>query len=301
MLGVRLFSFVYSGKRVKRYLICIYKTLLTLMRANPKIVFAQNPSLILNYLLIIARIFFRYQLVSDAHYAGVIAYNGNGLMQKALDLSNKLVDLVIVTNADHAEYIHNIGGKAVICEDPLPDIMKYNAHEDDSGKTVFYICSYDIDEPYDLAFKAARVLSRDNFKFLVSGNYKKANINPDDYPHITFLGYLPEAEYYTQFFQSNIILDLTDNENCLLCGAYEAMAAQRPLVVSDTLCLRSYFTKGTIFAKHDVNSIVNAVIQAYRERATLKIGISAWRESIYDHQNIRILNINRALGLPENS
>jgi glycosyltransferase involved in cell wall biosynthesis len=299
LLGVQFYPFVCNGNRVKRYLICTFKTLLTLMRGNPRIVFAQNPSLILNYILLIARIFFRYKLVSDAHYAGVIAFNGNSLIQRALDLCNRLVDLVIVTNTEHLAYIHNIGGKAIVCEDPLPDIGQYYADENISEKTVFYICSYDIDEPYDAAFEAARLLSKEDFKFFVTGNYKKANLVPSDYPHITFLGYLPKAEYYTKLFQTNIVLDLTDNENCLVCGAYEAMTAERPLVVSDTICLKNYFTKGTVFTKNDKNSIADAIRQAYRNRSTLKKEIADWKQSIYAHQDARVSDIYRVLEIPK--
>ncbi|MFT5728833.1 MAG: glycosyltransferase involved in cell wall biosynthesis [Desulforhopalus sp.] len=297
MLGVRLFTFVCRGNRIKRYLFCIVKSFLTLIKERPTIVFAQNPSIVLNYFLIFVRPLFSFKLVSDAHFAGIIAFNGNRFLQKALDISNRLADLVIVTNPQHARHIRGIGGRAVICEDPLPDIAKYYAEENNSEKTVFYICSFDIDEPYTMAFSAFKLLLQENFKFLVTGNYMKVGIDPDDYPHINFLGFLPEADFYGKLFESNVILDLTENENCLLCGAYEAMMAERPLVTSDTSSLRNYFDKGTIYTSHDEKNIASAIKYAYQDRANLAKDIREWKVDIQCKQKGRLLDIVRELEL----
>lgn len=294
LLGAKLFAFVYGGNRFKRYLICLSKTLKVLLQERPKVIFAQNPSIILIYFLIFARLFFKYKLVSDAHFAGVMAFNGNIIFQKALDVCNYLVDMVIVTNTEHVRYIDKIGGKAAICEDPLPDISRYFT-EEESGKRVFYICSYDVDEPYAIAFKAAELLATDNFKFYVSGNYNKAKLNPSNYPSVNFLGYVSECDYYTKLYQSNVVLDLTESDNILLCGAYEAMAAEKPFVTSDTKCLRNYFNKGTVFTKHDETSIAQAVRKAYKDRLILINEISNWKATISEHQNNRIMNIYRVL------
>jgi glycosyltransferase involved in cell wall biosynthesis len=296
MLGAKLITIINSGNRLKRYALCLLQTLLTIVKERPKIVFAQNPSIVLNYFLLLAKLFFRYRIVSDAHFAGVIAFNGNKFMQKALNICNRLMDLVIVTNKEHEKYIDEIGGKALVCEDPLPDLRRFRVDEIDSEKTVLYICSYDIDEPYDIAFKASEILLKDNFKFLASGNYSKAGINPDDYPNVTFLGFLPEIDFYTRLFQSNVILDLTEAENCLVCGAYEAMAAEKPLVTSDKLSLREYFNKGSVFTKHDEISVANAVMTAYVNRQKLKEEIKEWKKNIFYHQNQRIMAINSELG-----
>ena len=295
-LGSKLFELVYNGGRVKRYLICTYRTVLTLIKEKPRIVFAQNPSIFLTYVLIIARPLLRYILVADAHYAGIKACNNNNLLQKALDLCNRLVDLVIVTNNEHANWVSARGGKAIVVEDPLPDIGKYRVADADSDKKIIlFICSFDVDEPYLEAFKAAERLSREGFWFRVTGNYEKAGISPMRFPYVEFLGYLPEDEFYANLFRCSVVLDLTENENCLVCGAYEAMAAERPLVTSDTECLRNYFTKGTLFTVHNEKNISGAVKKAYQERERLKKEIRAWKDRTYLLQHNRIKNINTEL------
>ena len=52
---------------------------------------------------------------------------------------------------------------------------------------------------------------------------------------------------------------LTTRPETVLCGAYETVGLEKPLITSDTQTLRKYFNKGTIFTKNDANSIVEAI------------------------------------------
>lgn len=297
MLGVKLHVFEYDGNRALRYIVCIINTLTLIARKRPNIVFAQNPSILLIYLLLVCRLLFRYKLVCDAHYVGIKSSSGNKMYQAVLDMSNKLVDLVIVTNVEHQRYVRSIGGSAVVCEDPLPDIVSHYAEEIEHAKTIYFICSFDVDEPFNVAFDAARLLAEDNYCFHVTGNYKKVKIDPDEYSYINFLGYIPTDQYYKNLYSCSVVLDLTNNENCLVCGAYEAMVAEKPLVTSNTSSLKNYFTKGTVFTSHSAIEIANAVKRAYQNRDLLKNEIKDWKQDVYNQQNDKKANIYRELGV----
>jgi hypothetical protein len=39
---------------------------------------------------------------------------------------------------------------------------------------------------------------------------------------------------------------LSERENCLLCGAYETVASEKPMILSNKEALRNYFDKGAI-------------------------------------------------------
>ncbi|UTG91411.1 glycosyltransferase family protein [Geobacter sulfurreducens] len=297
MLGSSLYVFNCTGGRVKRYVICCFKTISTLWKEKPAVVYSQNPSIVLVLFLLMMRPIFRYKLVSDAHYAGVVAFNGNKLFQSILNICNRMVDMVIVTNSDHARFIHDVGGKAVVCEDPLPDLTAYTRRYDDQSRTVFFICSYDVDEPYKMVFEAANLLAKEGFTLCVTGNYVKAHIDPKDYPAVSFLGYLPEAQYYEQLMSSSIVLDLTENENCLVCGAYEAMSAGKPLITSNTSSLRSFFTKGTVFTDHNVDDLIEAVKVAYKNRQQLSNDIVEWKEWAINRQAFNAKQIFEEIGI----
>lgn len=289
-LNIKLYKIDLPVSRIKRYILGLVKTLLLIRKNNPRAIIAQNPSIVLTIIMVLFRPLWGYRFISDSHFGGVTAYNGSKLFQKALNFCNRMADLVIVTNSEQANYIKSIGGKSFVCEDPLPDISRYiNAEAEvknveSEDKLVFFICSFDIDEPYAEVFKSADLLAGDKYKICVSGNYKKANIQPEDYPHIYFLGYLPEHLFYEKLFKSHIVVDLTTHENCLLCGAYEAMAAEKPLVTSDKQALRQYFRAGTVFTKHDREQIAHAIMIAFERREVLKMDIREWKK-IADLEN----------------
>ncbi|KAA0890510.1 glycosyltransferase [Oryzomonas rubra] len=297
LMDADLYIFAHKGNRLKRYVHCSYDTIRTIYFDNPAVVFAQNPSIFLNYLLILIRPIFKFKLVSDAHFGGVIDFIGSSVFQRALDRCNKSVDAVIVTNKAHADHIHSIGGNVFVCEDPLPNLECYNNHVEEIEKMVLFICSFDIDEPYDLALDAASSLIEDGFMLYVTGNYKKVNIKPGNYPHVRFLGFVPEHEFYEKLFQCSIVLDLTNHENCLVCGAYEAMSAVKPLVTSDRKCLKEYFKSGTVFTRHEKACLVEAVKTAYANKETLKEEIRNWKSLIIKEHKLKGEAIRSYLGL----
>jgi len=290
-LSIPLYIINYKTSRIIRYILCIVKTFLLLIKEKPKVVFAQNPSVILNLFLLILRPIFQFKILSDAHFGGVEAYNGSRIFQKILDYNNRCMDAVIVTNMEHARHIERVGGKAFVCEDPLPDLSRFYKPNMDGEKNVFFICSYAIDEPYTIAFDAARLLFDEGYRFHVSGNYQKVGIDPKMYPHIHFLGFVSESEFYKTLFQSQVVLDLTSRENCLVCGAYEAMSALKPLVTSDRLVLRQYFNRGTVFSEHNLQSIADSVRYAYENRDILEKEIHMWVIQSKDDIANKITNI----------
>jgi len=292
-LGIPLYMVDYKGNRVMRYLVSLVRTVGIILKETPQVVFVQNPSIVLNYQLLIMRPLFRFKLVSDAHFGGVVACNESKLFQKSLDVLNRYADAVIITNQAHMEYIESLGGRAFICQDPMPEIDRYSESIDENEKNVFFICSYDVDEPFKTAFDAAKILWDEGYRFHVSGNYHKAGIKPYDYPHVHFLGYVSTPEYYRYLYRSQVILDLTKYDNCLVCGAYEAMAAERPLVTSRQKALMSYFDKGTVFTSHDPQSIAQAVRYAYEKRNTLREDIKKWKPCAVAAHSNRVQEIRR--------
>lgn len=276
-LGVELHVFASRRARLVRYVLCSCRSLRLLWNRRPSIVFAPNPSLVLSCLLLILRAVFKYTLVIDAHYAGVVAPGRNTVLQKVLDHINRSSDLVIVTNEAHRRCVNALGGRALVCEDPLPDIGAYAATSGAAQKAVFFICSFDVDEPYADVFRAASLLQPEGYVFWVSGNFRRAAIEPADFPHVNFTGYVAESAFYRRLADAQVVVDLTTHENCLVCGAYEAMALEKPLVTSATTALRHYFTAGAVFVEHRPAAIADGIRRAYEAREQLRAGIRDWR------------------------
>lgn len=275
-LDVPLYEILSSRGRLTRYISCVARTAKVLWRERPSIVICQNPSLVLTLFLLGLRRPFGFKLVIDAHFGGVEAYNGSRTFQKVLDYCNRSADLVIVTNDAHARQIQLLGGKTFVSPDPLPDLSKYLGQAEEIPGKVFFICSFDIDEPFRQVFRAAEILLSDGFHFFASGNYYKGGIARDDFPHVHLLGFLPESEFYRHLLSSQVVVDLTDHENCLVCGAYEAMEAGKPLVLSRKKALQAYFTGGTVFTENRAEEIAAAVKKAHANQAELKEACLHW-------------------------
>jgi glycosyltransferase involved in cell wall biosynthesis len=299
-LKMKLYQLIFRGPRLRRYVMGMIKTSEVVIREKPRTLFVQNPSLILAMYSLLLRMFLRCKLVIDAHYFGIIAPNENRFLQKVLDVCNRNADMVIVTNSNHYKMVEAVGGNPFICQDPLPALDRYSrefSSKDTVDKKVLFICSFDIDEPFFEVFRAFEELTTEGYSLYVSGNYKKQAINPAEFKHVHFLGYVPSVEFYYHLFSSSVVVDLTTYEDCLVCGAYESMVAEKPLVATDTKAIREYFTNGVIYTAIEREAIAGAVRNAYRDRGKLITEIKHWKAKAMEENRQKVREIRRVLGL----
>jgi Glycosyltransferase len=246
------------------------RTVAIIHRIRPDVVIATNPSIVLGILLLFLRGWYGFKLVSDAHHGGVTTARSRRCLQRLVDFHNAHVDLAIVTNETHARFLASLGTPAYVCQDPLPDIPKaVNSRPASGHRSVFLISSFDADEPYEAAFEAFRGLQKDGFALFVSGNYRKAKTDLSRFPWVNFLGFLPTDEYYAYLRSASIVMDLTTMENCLVCGAYEALAAGKPLIVSRTVALSEYFGDAVVLTDNTSEAIRESVLSAFAQRDQL--------------------------------
>jgi glycosyltransferase involved in cell wall biosynthesis len=276
-LGVALEEISCDGGRLWRYLRSVRRTVATIQDRRPEVVIATNPSIVLGFLLLLLRKSYGFKLVSDAHYAGVNAFNEAWLLQRLIDFHNARVDLAVVTNESHARFLSSLGTRAYVCQDPLPDIPKaIDSTPTQGDRSALLICSFDFDEPYLAVFEAFGRLQDDGFKLFVSGNYKKAQTDLSRFPWVHFLGFLPADEYYGYLRSVSMVIDLTTEEDCLVCGAYEALAARKPLIVSRTLALSSYFGDAAVLTENTSEAIRESVLSAFAQRGELAQKAEEW-------------------------
>lgn len=300
-LGIPLHELSFSGPRLVRHLKSVVHTLRLLLRERPSVVFSSNPSLVLTYLLLACRTLGLFRLTIDAHYGGVVAVTGSRWIQYLLDLANRQADLVIVTNDAHAEQVRRLGGRAFVCPDPLPRLRPNTAKPPalrDVSRSVLFVCSYDWDEPYAAVFEAARTLGERGFRVFASGAYSRVGLTAEQVPEVTLLGYVDSATYEAYIQHVDVVLDLTTWQDCLVCGAYEAMAVGKPCVLSRTRSLTRLFTHGTVFTSHDPADIVAAVSDAYERREELSAQIAEWAQRHEADLHKRAAALRDAVGLP---
>ena len=124
---------------------------------------------------------------------------------------------------------------------------------------VLFIASHHQDEPLADAIKAINYLNDTDIYLYVTGDYKKVNkIRLDAPKNVVFTGFIDDKEFINLVYAVDIILVLTKNENFLLCGCYEAIGAEKPLITSNTRTLKEYFTSA-VFVNNNFKEIALAI------------------------------------------
>ncbi len=193
--------------------------------------------------------------------------------------------------------MERLGGRPYVCPDPLPDFPAPAATRVQvADRSALLVCSFTFDEPYLEVFEAFRGLREDGFMLYVSGNYRRAGIEPGQYPWVQFLGWVEDDVYLDYFRSCALIIDLTTAEDCLVCGAYEAMALRRPLILSDSLALSGYFGQACVLTANIATSIATSVREAFEHRGALSDRANAWvgENQRYMDERVRTLRATLA-------
>jgi glycosyltransferase involved in cell wall biosynthesis len=272
-LDAALNELIFKGNRFLRYPVLIARTAAVVMKNRPSILFVQNPSIVLALFAVSSKCIFRSPVVVDAHNAGVFPFEGRKPWANRLTgFILRKADLTIVTNPSLASHVSEAGGRPFSLPDPLPEIRRLKASRPLKGKrNVLFICTYAEDEPYLEVIKAASMLDPDIFVY-ISGNPKGKEKAFSHLlgPNTVLTGYLPEDEYINLFQSADAVIDLTTREDCLVCGAYEAITMEKPLVLSDTKALRAYFSNGAIFTDNTAEDLASKIMEALENAGTLR-------------------------------
>lgn len=263
-VDARLIELDYKLPRWRRYPRAIAATLAELLRNRPELLFAQNPSLTLALLSVWYGRITGTPVVVDAHNAGISPFDDRHRWATALARHvMRQAYLTLVSNHALADYVDRVGGCSFVLPDPLPDLGRARAPRLASGPTVLFICTWADDEPYLEVLEAASRIDPD-IHIYITGNAKgreRAFGRPLP-ENVTLTGFVPEARFLELLLGADVIMDLTTREDCLVCGAYEAVAAGKPMVLSDTRALRQYFSRGAVYADNQAASIATAVEDA---------------------------------------
>jgi glycosyltransferase involved in cell wall biosynthesis len=266
-LGTELFEITSGLPRVARYLTLLAQTTIRVIRHAPSLVVVQCPSLVLGLWAVALKHVFGFTLVADLHNEAVRPYIvSSRIYERLLRVLHRAADLCIVSNPNLMSIIEEAGGRAFVLPDKLPDLEPGRASAPESAAArVVFVCSFSSDEPYLEVIEAARELDH-SVTLYVTGRLRGET--PAAPGNVRFTGFLPEAEYVALLASADLVVDLTAIEDCLVCGAYEAVALGRPLVTSDTAALRQYFRLGTIYTRHDSRSLAAAIAEglAHKER-----------------------------------
>ncbi len=249
--GARLIQLEYSKyPPIVRYLISIVRTLKHLF-GGYQVVFVQSPSLVLAFLAAVIKPLGRYRLVIDAHNSSIECAANVGALSKLSRVALAKADFVIVSNSGLVSVINSLGGHGLVLPDKLPQVSSYPIPKLIAGKVrpvITLIATFADDEPIREFLEGASEVQA-NYTLYVTGRRERArDLLQFEGPKCVFTDYLIGADYEALIQHSDLLVDLTIRENCLVCGAYEAVAVGVPIMLSDTTALKNHFTGAAIFS-----------------------------------------------------
>jgi glycosyltransferase involved in cell wall biosynthesis len=284
-LNIDLYVFESRLNRLLKHPWFCLRTLLLLSRVKPETLIVQNPSLILTLLTVFVKPIFNYKLIVDAHNIGVYRFpESNFIFDILYKFVHKYSDFTVVTNASLSRIIEINGGRPLILPDNIPDLssrFKITSGPLDHKNNVVFICSFSPDEPYLNVFEAFCQLG-DDYHLFVTGKFEKV-VGIDRYfecSNITFTGFVSEQKYIDLLGRSDLVIDLTEMDDCLVCGSYEAISLGVPLLLSDTTANRNYFKSVIPLSLHDIYSIKKSVVRTVNDSDKLRNSIIELRENL---------------------
>jgi glycosyltransferase involved in cell wall biosynthesis len=290
-LGAQLHEINIKGNRLVRYWRSILETLRILRRSRGALVFVQSPSIVLaNLATSVAR---RYgvTVIVDAHNGGIMPFEGRApILRWLAERSLRNADLVIVTNRALADAVSALGAKAFVLTDPMPNwpASPPAAMALSGPRRIVAICTWASDEPVAELIAAASFLPAE-YELSITGRPKLSESQRGALPkNVRLTGFVSEADYLSLLRNADVVVDLTTRENCLVCGAYEAIAMHKALVVSDTAALRELLADAAEYCRNDAREVADAIRRAAASRVRLEAHArsrdSALRETWQRHR-----------------
>lgn len=260
----------YSGKL--RYIYSIISTFKILFKQKPKILFVQNPSMILATLACLYKLISNTFIVVDRHTTFRLNKPKTGSLRIRIFIALhkftiRNADLTIITNDHLAELVKNMGGTPFILPDKLPEFPDHKKVKLKGKNNFLIVSSFGKDEPIDHVLKSANEIGDRETHLYISGNYKKLPRHtyesaPDN---IIFTGFMSEEEYVDMLFSVDGVIVLTTSDYTMLCGCYEAVSAEKPLITSKKEVLEDYFS-GAIFVENTSEDIARGIKSIVNDR-----------------------------------
>lgn len=243
-------------RRLMRYMRSACKTIWLLRQVRPCVVVAQYPSIVLCVLCATLKPLFGYKLYLDAHNVFFDQlHQGNLLVRATLEFLLHRVDGVMVTNVFLEAELRERCVETLVLPDRMPDIHA-NSPPDffhdlkPATPCGTLISSFDRDEPI-AAFLDALSAIEQPFTLFVTGRIERVpELRRFESDKIHFTGFLESNSFDGLIQHSDFLVDLTTLPNCLVCGAYEALAVGRPILLSDSAALRDLFQEGVVFCEN---------------------------------------------------
>lgn len=289
-LGATYVPITHPGPRVIRYPVLAFRTLLFLFKNKADLIFCQNPSIVLNTLLCIFKKFFRFRLVVDRHsnfkFSSAESKHPKWILFHFLsDFTIKRSDLTIVTNAYLKNFVEKKGGRGFILQDKLPTLIHRVKQELKGKYNLVFISTFSSDEPIEEIISAAKLVGSE-YHIYITGSYKRfpkiESLTKSLPKNVTLTGFLPEEDYQSLLYSADALIVITDQEHTLTCGAYEAVALEKPMILGQTSAISEYFYQGALYTDLTIENLAANFIEIVADAENKKAEVAELKNNLSD-------------------
>jgi len=235
-----------------------------LAQSNPDIVLVQSPPI--HAVATVARHCrdSRAAYVIDAHTGAFSA--GTWLARRYRAQFAQLAQTALVTlvhNENLVPLALELRFRHLVVEMAVPEPAQVEP-ESVRHPAVAVLCGYGRDEPLPELLGAVRSLPE--VTFYLSGSYPGT---PPKARNLVLTGFRTEPDYWRLLKGCDVVVALTTRESTILSGAYEGLAAGKPLVLSRTATLEQAFARGAVLVENRADAIAAGISQALARTADL--------------------------------
>lgn len=271
-LGFELCELVSDKCTLARYCELAFKTTSLLVKRKPDNVVCQNPSIVLVTLCILLRIYLKYTLTIDCHNSGLYPKEGSSKVLNYLFRKiNSFADIIVVSNGNLKDKFADYFETILVIPDPLPERDSYYTAGDrlvndkrhwsqDANLKFLFICSWAQDEPYHEVIEAFLDPRLSEISCYITGRPKHAMKESQLSKNITLTGFISDEDYFDLLCKSDAVIVLTSRDDCLTCGAYEALAVGKTGILSDSEVMKNTFGAGYLYSKPVKEDILNNIL-----------------------------------------
>ena len=247
------------------YLIKGLKTVKILLRIRPSVVFVQNPPSLAPILIVMCSKYFKTKTVIDSHNGAFeklwmnVPFHIWALRNASIvTLHNQEIFKRLVSNKKLSDINFMILGSRL---PEYPTISKDNKEK----KYFLVISTFSSDEPMENLLEGITIFlsnNNNNFKFKVTGNYKKKRYlyeKYSKYKNIEFLGFVDDNKYNHLVVNAYGIISLSTRDDVQQMALIEAIGAEVPFISSKNLTNVSLFGDQMILIDNIPNKIVEGI------------------------------------------
>lgn len=308
-LSARLYNIHYISNRHPifapfKYVPQCIKTWLVLCRQRPDIVYVMNPPIFAAISVYLYASVARIPFIMDTHTPSLY---GNR-WRWSLPLQKAMAMRALVNIIDQERFrvqLESWGARGIVLERPPMMLKSTTGKVNGCGDQVvngpplhsadkFHIVvigTFAADEPVDIVVTAAKGMRSVQFSILGDMAIAPRSVIKAAPPNVYFTGYLTGDSYWRTLQSADAIMVLTTFEYSLLGGAQEGMALGKPLILSNQPALTDYFSQGTVFVEHTVESIRKGIIFVITHHADLSqdVALMAVKKRVAWERNFEVL------------